>query len=331
MERSSRRALLGVIGSLVAGPVALGIHWLVFRPPVPMAGEYFLSNILIANYGFLTAGLYLLFGYFAGRFTRVRPVLAALAMVVLFPAVSCYEGERYPGSHNLIPFEFVGHFLMALPAWGGALLGRSLALREFTAKKGVAQQNYALWLLAASVGLALLEHERQGSRVVRETTSDYWGVLAFAPAPVARDSMLQGGHPAAKHWCKFSSAIPNMRQIRDSVTVRVSVGFQRDRDVYSDRRAAHEDGGSEDLRTLTLVRLVGSDSVELRVLGGPALGGRMTSVDEASGLWQCADSLPGRPDSVIVIQGEWVLRRGSWPSEELNWPVIPHPARAIPD
>jgi hypothetical protein len=141
--------------------------------------------------------------------------------------------------------------------------------------------------------------------------SDYWGVQALAPDSLA-------GSPGT-HWCRFTSGIDSLPEIRDSVTVLSSANFSRDR--------------ARDLRgdawRLSLVRLAGSDSVELRANDATrhlVLAGRMTSPDEASGIWQCSDSLSGQPDSLLVVQGEWVLRRGSWPGSDLKWPVIPHPS-----
>ncbi|WP_162126109.1 hypothetical protein [Flavobacterium phycosphaerae] len=92
----------------------------------PDAGEYYYTNWLRNNYTFLTAGLFLLAGLAAGYYFKLNPWGIGLCLVLLFPIASFYEMTVYRGSHNLIPFELIIHFLMALPAIAGAFLGKLL-------------------------------------------------------------------------------------------------------------------------------------------------------------------------------------------------------------
>lgn len=321
MSRPLSRTLLGILAALLAGPLALAIHAIVFRPPLPPPGEYFLSSVLGKNYGLFTAGLYGVLGFLVQRFTRMRPSRIALAMIAVFPAVSCYEATRYPSSHNLIPFEFAIQLVWALPAFAGAWIAQHLAQTDSRSSSRITPNVALVLLITACAGLALRERQRSQS-LSHLPKGPYWGVLAFAPRPGAQDS--------AKHRCKFSSFIRDLQNVVDSITVRSSASFERDGKRIVPAGESQLGDGSP--WKLTLVRFPRSDSVELRAVGSASLtlAGRLTSADEASGVWECADSVRGAPDSLVLIEGEWVLRRGSWPGSELNWPASPRASASHP-
>jgi hypothetical protein len=48
----------------------------------------------------------------------------------------------------------------------------------------------------------------------------------------------------------------------------------------------------------------------------------LTSENEARGKWRCPADLAPAAGVAPGVDGEWVLRRGSWPTEELAWPVL---------
>jgi len=238
----------------------------------------------------------------------LRSAVAWALLVGLAPVAEMVTRMAKQGPGNLWPIAIVLALMIGWPpTLAGTLLGwniRRLADRLDPTRWYLA----LLFLVAGTVGVGVINHLRSKG-LPQAPKSAYWGVMALAPGPRAGAS--------ATHWCRFTSAIADLPEIRDSVTVLSSANFDRD-------RARNLRG---DRWRLKLVRLAGGDSVELRASDGTdlLLGGRMTSPDEASGVWQCSDSLAGQPDSLLVVEGQWVLRRGSWPGSELNWPVISRP------
>lgn len=285
---------LAVAAELLPRTLKFNQHW---------AGTAFLSA---TAYGTMAA--LMIAGMIMGLLEpSLRRAAAWTLLVGLAPLAETVIRMAQQGPGNLWPIAIVLALMMGAPALAGGLVGWSI--RKLADRLRPARWHLALlFLVAATFGFGLLQHLRVKS-LPQARKSALWGVQALAPGPRAGVSAI--------HWCRFTSAIPNLPEIRDPITVLSSANFDRDR--------------ARDLKgdpwKLTLVRLAGSDSVELRANDGThlVLAGRMTSPDEASGVWQCSDSLSGQPDSLLVIEGEWVLRRGSWPGSELNWPVIPHP------
>ncbi len=278
----------------------------VVLPRFLKLNEHFASGFFTAEaYGMSTALLFS--GIIMGALDPQRAARWGV-VVGLAPLAETAVRMAHQGPGNLWPIAIVLALMMGWPpTLAGVVLG--WGMRRVTDRLRPTRRGLALLFVGAGIcGLGLLEYLR-AKGLPQAPKSVYWGVQALAPGPRAGVSAI--------HWCRFSSAIPNLPEIRDPITVLSSANFDRDR--------------ARDLKgdpwTLTLVRLAGSDSVELRANDGThlVLAGRMTSPDEASGVWQCSDSLSGQPDSLLVIEGEWVLRRGSWPGSELNWPVIPHP------
>jgi hypothetical protein len=88
------------------------------------SGEYFYSGFLRNNYTVVTVCMFFVVGLSVGYYLQLNPWFSGLSMILVFPLVSLYEATVYRGSHNLLPLEFVVHFLYALPAILGVYLGR---------------------------------------------------------------------------------------------------------------------------------------------------------------------------------------------------------------
>jgi hypothetical protein len=89
--------------------------------------EYYFSKFLLINYSYLTTILFFIAGASIGYSWRLNPWLSGLFLIAIFPLISVVESIIYKGSHNLIPFEFIIHFLFALPAVIGVYVGRFIA------------------------------------------------------------------------------------------------------------------------------------------------------------------------------------------------------------
>ena len=113
----------------LAGGVALGVQFLALSPPLPPAGEYFLTRLAQSLVGFVSLPLAGIMAVAFGFYTRAHVVLIGLAMAAVFPAIAVYEGTRFRGSHNLIPFELAMIAVCAVPLMLAAWLGRGLARR----------------------------------------------------------------------------------------------------------------------------------------------------------------------------------------------------------
>jgi hypothetical protein len=102
---------------------------IILETPATPQGEYHYSSFLRNNYG-ITAGILLLIaGIAVGYLMELKPWLAGICLILIFPLTSLYEGTIYRGSHNLIPFEFLVFILYALPSICGAYLGKWLSDR----------------------------------------------------------------------------------------------------------------------------------------------------------------------------------------------------------
>jgi hypothetical protein len=96
--------------------------------PAP-SGEYHYSMFLLKNYTVFTAVIFFIAGFLTGYYFRLNPWLSGFCIIFVLPFTSIYEGIVYPGSHNLIPFEFIIHFVYSLPTIIGVYLGRFLLKR----------------------------------------------------------------------------------------------------------------------------------------------------------------------------------------------------------
>jgi len=111
--------ILVIIGILIILLCSLMQH--VSRP---IKGEYYYSSFLRNNYTLLSNIFFFITGFFGRYYFKLNPWFSAICLFLIFPLTSIIEGGVYKGSHNLIPFEFVIHFLMALPTVLAVYIGR---------------------------------------------------------------------------------------------------------------------------------------------------------------------------------------------------------------
>lgn len=128
-------ALFKYILIVIIGLLVLVICSFIQGEPEPQTGEYYYSSFLRNNYTFLSALLFLLTGILIGYFFKLNPWFSGIALILIFPLVSFYEATVYRGSHNLIPFELIIHFLFALPGVVGAFIGKLIFNRSKTTEK----------------------------------------------------------------------------------------------------------------------------------------------------------------------------------------------------
>jgi hypothetical protein len=95
------------------------------RLPVKIRpGTEYVSHFLVVNYGLFTMFLFFGAGLAVGYFWRLSAWVSGLCMIAVFPLTAIVEAVIDATSHNLIPFEFIMHFMFALPAVIGVYLGR---------------------------------------------------------------------------------------------------------------------------------------------------------------------------------------------------------------
>lgn len=120
---------------VVVGPLII-LFCSLFQHTTLPTGEYHYSMFFGKNYTIPAVAIFLLTGIATGYYFNLNPWLTSLCLYLIFPIISIIEAIIYPGSHNLIPFEFVMYFVYALPAIFGVYIGRSI-------KKQVIKQNSA--------------------------------------------------------------------------------------------------------------------------------------------------------------------------------------------
>jgi hypothetical protein len=92
--------------------------------PTSKFPEYHYSNLFRDNYTHLGVALFFITGFLAGYFYKLSPLIGGLSLCLVFPITAVIEAIIYPGSHNLIPFEFAIHFVFALPPVLAIAIGR---------------------------------------------------------------------------------------------------------------------------------------------------------------------------------------------------------------
>jgi hypothetical protein len=96
----------------------------LFRKGPLVEGEYRYSDFIQTSYYTLPAiAGFFITGYVAGYYWNLNPWLSGLCLFFIFPLTAIIEGTVYPGSHSLIPFEFVFFFGFSIPSilavyWG---------------------------------------------------------------------------------------------------------------------------------------------------------------------------------------------------------------------
>ncbi len=97
----------------------------LFQHIPTVTGEYHYSDFLSKNYLTIPAiTIFFIVSIAIGYYWRLNPWLSGLCLFFIFPLTSIIEGNVYRGSHNLIPFEFIGFFIFSLPSVIGVYIGR---------------------------------------------------------------------------------------------------------------------------------------------------------------------------------------------------------------
>jgi hypothetical protein len=97
----------------------------LFQHIASVPGEYHYSLFLRNNYFTIPAAtIFFIVSIAIGYYWRLNPWLSGLCLFFIFPLTSIIEGNVYRGSHNLIPFEFIGFFIFSLPSVIGVYIGR---------------------------------------------------------------------------------------------------------------------------------------------------------------------------------------------------------------
>jgi hypothetical protein len=109
---------------IILAPTIILISSLTRHFTPPPNHEYYYSRFLLKSYSGIAALLFFIIGFLAGYFYKLNPWMVGLCLFVMFPLTSILEGTIYKGSHNLIPFEFAVHFMLALPCIIATYLGR---------------------------------------------------------------------------------------------------------------------------------------------------------------------------------------------------------------
>ena len=91
--------------------------------PTPPSGEYYYSKLLRLNFTWIAILLYSIAGFTIGYLFQINCFQVGLSLIGIFPITSIIESIIYPGSHNLIPFEFAVFFVYGLPAIIAAFIG----------------------------------------------------------------------------------------------------------------------------------------------------------------------------------------------------------------
>ena len=125
MARSWRDVIGGAI-AFVGALLILLLHQLIVRPPAPVSREYALSGQVLGNYSWGVAGLLLLVGFAVGFVVRSRAWAAGVGLVLFQAALTVYEIQRFPTSHNLLPFDVLSWIVMAAPLVIGSFAGTRL-------------------------------------------------------------------------------------------------------------------------------------------------------------------------------------------------------------
>ncbi len=118
---------------LLLWPALLFLLSLIFTTVPPNTGEYYLSSFFTLNYQKAGYMIFFLVALIMGLYTKVKPVLAGLTVMLFFALISIYEATRFRTSHNLIPFEFIFFAVFSLPVVAGVFIGN--LVRYFQGKK----------------------------------------------------------------------------------------------------------------------------------------------------------------------------------------------------
>ena len=115
----SKYFILGLVGLII-----LFINSKIKHVELPAPGEYYYSNFLRSNYSYFSGSLFFLTGFLVGYYYKLNPWISGISLISVYPITALIESTIYRGSHNLIPFELIVHFLFSLPGVMGVYLSR---------------------------------------------------------------------------------------------------------------------------------------------------------------------------------------------------------------
>lgn len=133
----SWRDVVGGATAFVGALLTLLLHQLIVHPPAPVSREYALSGQVLANYSWGVAGILLLVGFMVGFVVRSRAWVAGAGLVLLQAALTTYEIQRFPTSHNLLPFDVASWLVLAAPLVIGSFAGTRVRRRRHEAEAHV--------------------------------------------------------------------------------------------------------------------------------------------------------------------------------------------------
>ena len=126
MPLNYRSKILASFFLILLGALIMFILQYFQNTHAPPSGEYYYSKLLRLNFTCIAILLYTITGFTIGYFFQINYFLVGLCLTGIFPITSIIESTIYPGSHNLIPFEFAVFFVYSLPSTFAALTGKWL-------------------------------------------------------------------------------------------------------------------------------------------------------------------------------------------------------------
>ena len=121
--------VMGAIVALAGTLLTLWMHHLLYEPTRPASPEYALTGLLLGNYTRGVAAILGVVGLVVGFVHRTHPVAVGAGLILVAAGATVYEIQRFPTSHNLLPFDVVSWAVMAAPLMLGALSGNWLRQR----------------------------------------------------------------------------------------------------------------------------------------------------------------------------------------------------------
>ena len=118
MSNLFKYSMLTVLGLLIIFVCSL------FQHVVIRLEQRDFSHFLDYNFIKLAGIIFFILGLFIDYFSPLNPWYAGICLFLVFPLTSLIEITIDKSSHNLIPFEFIMHFLYALPSIIAVFIGR---------------------------------------------------------------------------------------------------------------------------------------------------------------------------------------------------------------
>ena len=114
---------------IITGTLIILLSTFIQQVPVSIKDDYYYSTLLRSNFTLPVKIIFFIVGLAAGYFYKLNPWLTGICLVLFFPLTAIIEAIVYPGSHNLIPFEFAYHFWLALPVVAAVYIGRFIFIQ----------------------------------------------------------------------------------------------------------------------------------------------------------------------------------------------------------